>query len=46
MRTIVDLCDEVVVLHYGETLMQGTPVNVLKDPMFTEIYLGKTKDAI
>jgi branched-chain amino acid transport system ATP-binding protein len=40
MRSIRTLSDRVVVLHYGEKMLEGLPGSVMSDPQFIEIYLG------
>ncbi len=41
MRVVVGVCDRVVVLHFGETLAEGPPDEVLRDPRVVEAYLGE-----
>jgi branched-chain amino acid transport system ATP-binding protein len=41
MRFISGLCDRVVVACQGQQLAQGTPREVLSDPLVVEAYLGK-----
>ncbi len=41
MRVVVGVCRRVVVLHFGQTLAEGTPDQVLKDERVIEAYLGE-----
>ena len=41
MRVVVGVCNRVVVLHFGETLAEGTPDEVLRDQRVIEAYLGE-----
>ncbi len=41
MRVVVGVCQRVVVLHFGETLAEGPPDEVLRDPRVVEAYLGE-----
>jgi branched-chain amino acid transport system ATP-binding protein len=40
MRLIMRLCDRLHVLNYGETISEGTPQQVRKNPAVIEAYLG------
>ncbi len=40
MRLIMDLCDRLAVLHYGELLAHGQTSSVAKDERVREAYLG------
>jgi len=42
MELIADLCDRVVVMNNGETLVEGTPEEVRSHPDVLEAYLGGT----
>jgi branched-chain amino acid transport system ATP-binding protein len=41
MQVIVGVCDRTVVLHRGGVLAQGSPREVLRDPLVLEAYLGR-----
>jgi branched-chain amino acid transport system ATP-binding protein len=44
MRFIFGLCDRVLCLVRGETLIEGTPVEVQSDPRVIEAYIGTGED--
>jgi branched-chain amino acid transport system ATP-binding protein len=41
MRVVVGVCQRVVVLHYGQTLAEGAPGEVLRDQRVIEASLGE-----
>ena len=40
MRFIFNLCDRVLCLVQGRTLIEGTPTEVQSDPRVIEAYIG------
>ena len=41
MKVIVGICNRALVLHFGRTLVEGPPAEVLKDRRVIEAYLGQ-----
>jgi branched-chain amino acid transport system ATP-binding protein len=41
MGVVMDLCDRVVALSFGEKLAEGTPGEIQKDPEVIRAYLGE-----
>jgi branched-chain amino acid transport system ATP-binding protein len=41
MRLVMDLCDRVQTLVFGEVVAEGTPEEVRNNPLVIDAYLGK-----
>jgi ABC-type branched-subunit amino acid transport system ATPase component len=46
VRSVMELCSRVLVMHMGRELMAGTPLQVRSDAKVVEVYLGVPRDAI
>jgi branched-chain amino acid transport system ATP-binding protein len=40
MTMVMDLCNDILVLHNGETIAEGPPATIQNDPNVVSIYLG------
>jgi len=41
MNVVMNLCERLVVLNFGQVVSRGTPAEIQKDPDVIEVYLGK-----
>ena len=41
MEAIMELCDRIIVFHYGQKIAEGPPAEVATDPTVRNVYLGE-----
>jgi branched-chain amino acid transport system ATP-binding protein len=41
MSLVMEICDEVLVLSYGEKIAEADPGTVQRDPQVVKVYLGE-----
>jgi branched-chain amino acid transport system ATP-binding protein len=44
MRAVMALAQKVIVLHHGEVIADGTPMQIVREPAVLECYLGEETD--
>ncbi|WP_241121118.1 ABC transporter ATP-binding protein [Achromobacter xylosoxidans] len=46
MRTIMRLCNRILVLSFGQKIAEGAPAAIAADPTVIEVYLGKSMEQV
>ncbi len=41
MKAIMSVCDRIMVLHHGEKIAEGTPIQITNNQTVIDVYLGK-----
>ncbi len=43
MEAIMEVCDRIIVFHFGKKIAEGTPAHVAVDPTVRSVYLGESE---
>ena len=41
MKVVIELCEKIQTLHFGEVIAEGTPEEIMNNPRVIDAYLGK-----
>jgi branched-chain amino acid transport system ATP-binding protein len=44
MRLIMDICDRIIVINFGQTVAEGTPMDIKMNPAVQKAYLGAAEE--